>query len=1335
MLFSQSENKAFEAWKTNEGTQYFFYKNVVKTDASNNVYTLGATTTTNNTTDILLSKKNSSGVTLWTKQINGTANSHDFGAGLLITSVGNVYITGAITNNTTTLVPELILRKYNSSGTLQYSSTFSNGYGDIGKDLVYNTTYSLCIVAGASFDSTSQSDILTIAYDEAGSEQWHQTYDYNGGNDGGYKIATRTNLCTVTGPVTQSANNYKLASIAYNTSSGIQSGTVTAGATATSSVEIVSDVVTDASGNMYICGATQQNAGQGYDYYLARVTPSLTISWEQTHHSSGSMDDQAKSVKVDAAGNVYVTGFITSSTTGKDIRTIKYNSGGTMQWSVTVNSTVNGNDEAFDMEIDASSNLYVTGAIKDSLDQQDYYTVKYNSSGSKIWEMQSDGNHLMDRATNIALDSLDDVIITGESETTPGIYTYMTYKYVQKDVITPTDFDNEVPNDNFLYYKNKGQLINTHDTLVPEIKFYTNNTNPSFYFKDNSQSFVFRRVDTLTATNDTLHRIDMVFNNVTESSKTYPMEQQDKGYLNYFMAHLDSNGVTHAFGNKRLITSNLYNNIDLMCSSNQNGIKYYFIVKPGGDMRDIQIEFTGASSFSLNGTSNALSVNSSIGSLTFDKPVAYQLTTANATVAVTSFSPTWTTNGASNKYKFNDGAYTSSLTLVIEVDQGNASATGCVAPIRNLEWSTYIGGSADDMSMDVKTDNTGNVYMTGFTGSNDFPYTTGSLTQDNFSGYYDAFVSKFDLQAQFLWSTYYGGTQEERALTLLMSQDGFIYFGGFTKSADFNTVQNIPNSPYTQKTFGGESDGFIVALKNDGSLMWATYYGGNTRDVIHKITEDNTGNLIVCGSVALQDLNNVNIIIGSPTCDLPTNGGFPNCAGSSPAYSINSHSGGIYDAFLAKFNTSRQYTWGTFFGGTGRDVAWDVITDASNAIYITGYTQSTTTGNNSTTSPCNAPTNNGFPMCDLGGSSYYQNTYPGSTTNAYISKFNSQNQLVWSTFFGGSGDDNFGHHLVINSQGALYLVGKAETSSSVDIPNIYCAAPTNGGFPLCNPGGGAYYNDNDDVGNSYDITISKFNSSSQLSWSTFYGSNGVENGLYPEDGTVSIAVDNNDRIFITGCSSKLNGWAGTLYRKQYPNAIAPSFYYQGTNETTGATRDAFIACFDANNAALWSTYFGGGGGGVSASDAGNGLAIDNINNKLYVTGGTVSSTYETVSPGSGSYCINTLKTVGWYDAFLARFNLDFTYVGIKENQKEIQSFELFPNPTNGHVTLLFDFENTDNIQIKLFNLMGQLILTDEVKHKSGKTFYEMDLSTLSHGMYIINVTTGDNTISQKVIKN
>ena len=103
--------------------------------------------------------------------------------------------------------------------------------------------------------------------------------------------------------------------------------------------------------------------------------------------------------------------------------------------------------------------------------------------------------------------------MTGQSEISPGSYEFVTVKYVPKEVITPTDANNETPAANFMYYRNSGQLTAADSLLspVPEVKFYTNNTAPAFYFRETGHSFVFARIDTSAATGDTLHRIDLDF--------------------------------------------------------------------------------------------------------------------------------------------------------------------------------------------------------------------------------------------------------------------------------------------------------------------------------------------------------------------------------------------------------------------------------------------------------------------------------------------------------------------------------------------------------------------------------------------------------------------------------------------------------------------------------------------------------------------------------------------------------------------------------------------------------------------------------------------------------
>jgi hypothetical protein len=890
------------------------------------------------------------------------------------------------------------------------------------------------------------------------------------------------------------------------------------------------------------------------------------------------------------------------------------------------------------------------------------------------------------------------------------------------DVIIPKDFGFEPPSVSHAYTVNRGQLVDVNGNPIPQIKLYNDRTSPAVYIADDKISYVFSRIDTNTATPDTLHRVDvsLVGSTPTKAFKT----EQISGYTNYYLGHIPA-GVTDNKSYSRAVCNDVYPNIDMQYYSNQEGLKYYFIVKPGGDPDNIILKFDGATAINVTPT-GGLEIITSIGTLAFEPPHAYRVNAAGNVVPMPWQAKFEAIPASANEVKFKTHSYDPIMPLFIQVDRGHSQPPQPQS-IANLEWSTYVGGSADDFGLDVKNDNFGNVFITGYTGSTNFPFTIGSFIQPTFAGYYDAFVSKFDSQAQFLWSTYYGGSYtdpvangDDRALSLLVSNDGFIYFVGVTKSANFPTADNTTTSPYFQNYFSGERDGFLVSLRGNGSLRWATYYGGYTRDAIHKITEDNLGNLIISGSVDFyqQISPYASIEAGDPSCNVPTtNRGFPSCSTIPSSYFNDKHSGG-FDCFIAKFDGDRRLSWSTFFGGVENDVAWDVIADKTdNSFYIGGYTQSSIVGNNNTTSPCNAPTNNGFPLCNLGGNSYFQGSYPSSFVNAFISKFDSQNQLIWSTFFGAK-DEMMIHHLALNSLGDLYAVGKARTSSNIDIPDLYCVPPTNGGFPLCNSGSGAFYVDNDNVDVQDEVFITKFNTNKQITWSTFFGSTGDENNsLIPEDGTINIAIDNSDRVYLLGNSEKVSGTNGDLFIQPYPS-ISPTFYNQSTNNGSGITRDAFIATFNSSNKLIWSTYFGGGGTTVNASDLGHGITIDNNNNKLYITGGTVSTTFPTTCPSTTNpYCISSLSNSGWYDAYISKFDLSYV-IGIEDNYINDNGLLLFPNPTTGEITLKIELLDNTDIDIVLYNSLGQLLSNDHYKKQNGVFKHTIELSVKFHKVVV-----------------
>jgi hypothetical protein len=1327
MLRSQSGTPsvpmAFKFWETNLGTQHLYQKNVVKTDGSGNVYTGGASLNVNGKYDGFLTKVTSGGTVIYTVQINGTANDHDFIAGLFVSGT-DIFVTGTITNSVT-MLPELFIAKYNSSGTQQFFTTYSGGYGDLGKDIAVNSTYNYIIVTGASYNSNFDSDMSVIAFDASGNQQWVNFYNHANLNDGGYKITTRTSMCTITGPVTISPNNYKLASVSYSVATGWQSGSVVTGATATSSVEIVSDLVTDASGNMYLCGATQQNAGQGYDMYVAKVTTSLTIVWEQTINgfSGSSLDDFARGIQVDGSSNVYVTGVTTHSAQGKNLTTVKLNSSGVVQWTKNINGVFNGNDGANDLAIDASSNVYITGYKTISTGNTDIYTAKLNgSTGNIIWETNEESD-LNDDGTNLVLDN-NDVVVAGSREVTVGNYEYVTYKYVQTDVITPTDFSAETPKSNFMLYPNKGQLLKSNDSLATDIKFYTHQTYPSFFFKDKSQSYVFSRIDTLVSINDTLHRIDLTFNSVNESAKTFSTEEQKTGFLNYYLKHTSNKGIKHVKGNYRLTTTNLYNNIDLMTTSNQNGIKYYFIVKPGGDMRDIKMEFTGATSFSLNGTTNALSINSSIGSLTFDKPIAYQLTAANATVAVTSFSPTWATNGASNKYKFNDGAYTSSLTLIIEVVQKPISTAAASTP---PEWGTFYGGSVGSAtSHDIVTDANGNLYSTGFMSTASFPITTGLAYQ---GGGGDAFMTRFNDNYSRIFTTLYGGTGLDKGFGITCDKlNGKIYICGGTDDTS-GVVMKLSGSTnsYTNNAFGSNKC-FIARYDTaSGAIEWATKFGSSSTSYGKRIKADANGNIYVIGDVYLGMTTTV-------TCASNNSGAFPRCNPGGGAF----HQGGFNsnvanpnsffftDGYIARFNSQTELTASTLFGGEGDDLMHGItVDDVNNKLYVVGYTKSLNTGPN-----CTAASSK-FPLCNSAGGNYYQDRLNQNNTDAkpdgFISRFSLTTlALEWSTFFGGS-DEDVVTDAVTDPSGNLYVTGYTKSLTN---SNNACGIPSNGGFPTCPinaPGGG------------YDAFVTKFKLPGELVWSYYVGGTGNEVLVSGNTTNPRIAINTvNNNIYISGntrsCTTfpAYNGIAGSYIQTNHGDSICA---ITPTNTPT----DAYVSVYSSAGVLQNSTYFGGRGSTSSIygpiGEAAAGLAT--YQHRVYISGSTyASSRFPFHQPAtSNPYYNTTYGAVGSNHVFYAQLNS--TAVGIHEldNPKtNFGSLTVFPNPTTGKINFEWDNTTSKKAEISVYNLMGQMLGSSVITETKGLNKQEINLSDLTFGLYLVVIKTEIQTLNAKFIK-
>jgi hypothetical protein len=1047
----------FEEWSTTSGTQHMFHKNITKLDGSRNTYVAGGTVTGAGDYDILVTKTNPNGVLLWTQQYSGSANYHDMATDLYIDGSGNVYITGFVVNDTVGLFSDIITIKYNSSGVQQWVATKdgSGGFYDAGTGVIEDGSGNV-YVCGSAYNSGPNTDFMAIKYNSSGTQQWATQYNgASGMDDAAARIGIQSGQLGLLGLSQTAATSYQPLTLRLSLAAGAFIS-ATYASTYSSNTDLANDVVKDGSNNFYIVGGTPVT-GCGYDFSTIKLSPMGALLWQTNYNGADSLDDVANAVRVDLSGNVYVTGYTTTSTGKKDIMTVKYNSSGVQQWIDTYNDTLNGNDEGKGIVLDASLNVYVTGYDSTAIDHTDYYTIKYNNSGTEIWNKRADGDaHLDDKALHIAIDTLGDVVVSGQSRRLDGNLEYKTIKYIQKTIIIPTDNNSQSPQAGFNYFQNKGQLIATDSSAIPDVKYYARSSEPMLYFKNNSYSMVFTQADTTSAA-DTLHRIDVSYTQVNPKAKTYPLDEQEY-FNNFYMGYIPT-PVTQVHANKRLVTPDLYTNIDVEYSSNQNGFKYYFIVKPGAVPSTVKMEYAGATSFNLNGTTNELTVNSTVGSITYARPQAYQVNSSNVISAVTGWTPDWQTNGASNKYKFNTGAYDSTKVLVIVVS-GKSHSTSPASSTDGICWSTYLGGTSEDYAKAVDVDINGVTFVGGTTFSpvGALPITTGVYLGSPQGGY-DGFLFKFKANHSLHWGTYVGGSQNDNLSDVKVRNDGNgdPYVVGSTPSSDLFPIPKT--GAHNDASLSGAEDGFIGQFHfNTGAGKWVTYFGTAGADQAYSLDFDGLNRMYVGGKV------------GSAT-------GITSAVPSG-AYS-QSYIGG-YDAFLARFTSSDNYDWYTPYGGSALEYVLSVKVDHLDNVVIYGETSS-----------ANLPTTN-----PAGSGDYYDNSLGGGS-DIFVAKFSSAGAVQWATYIGGGNFEGAGNNAIaFNLNNDIYLGGVTWSSD----------------FPVENSGGffkGTFTGPEQAFfmkisGSTYDTILSTF----------------LTGGNYANDSKVNaISVNKDDEVYIGGTTT------------------------------------------------------------------------------------------------------------------------------------------------------------------------------------------------------------------------
>lgn len=464
----------------------------------------------------------------------------------------------------------------------------------------------------------------------------------------------------------------------------------------------------------------------------------------------------------------------------------------------------------------------------------------------------------------------------------------------------------------------------------------------------------------------------------------------------------------------------------------------------------------------------------------------------------------------------------------------------CLIPVQNCcaqnnrLWATYLGGVSDDYGYSVTSDASGNVYIAGKTNSIS-GVSSGGFQNIYGGGVSDAFLVKFSPSGIRLWATYYGGAGEDNVYSIAIDTAGNIFLCGHTTSNSGIASGGFQNNFGGGTSCGGFScgDAFLVKFAPNGNRIWATYYGDVGAEYGFSVAVDKDGNVYVTGHT-------------TSTSGI-TFSGFQNTFG-----------GGFYDAFLVKFDALGNRLWATYYGGPNKDYGKSVAIDILGNIYIAGATTSTT-------------------GIASGG---FQNSYGGNGFDAFLVKFNSSGNRLWSTYYGGAGNEQ-AYGVATDTSGNVYLSG--ETNSTTGI--------SSSGFQTT-------------LGGNFDAFVVKFNSLGNRLWGTYYGGAGDDQGL-------SVATDVYGNVYLAGETFSASNIASG-----------------GFQNTFTQWSESFVAKFNPIGNRLCATYYGGPPGAFY-NDKTGGIAVD-FEGNIYLTG----STQSTSNIASGGF--QNTYAGGVYDAFLVK---------------------------------------------------------------------------------------------------
>ncbi len=597
------------------------------------------------------------------------------------------------------------------------------------------------------------------------------------------------------------------------------------------------------------------------------------------------------------------------------------------------------------------------------------------------------------------------------------------------------------------------------------------------------------------------------------------------GKSNYFFGSNPGQWQTNVPQYARVRVENAYPGVDVVYYGNQRQLEYDLVIRPGVNPNVIQLDVTGADKLRVDAQGD-LVLHTADGEIRQHRPRVYQ-----AAGGVRREIPGRYVLRGKHRVSFQLARYDSSRPLVID-------------PI--LSYASYLGGGKIDQGCDIAVDAEGNVYVTGYTTSFNFPTPDPSRARPTSEQGSAVFVAKVNAAGSALiYSTFMGngaapvlGGPQTVGAGIAVDSEGSAYVTGWTDDRGF------PTTPGAFQTSPGDPNGvdaFVAKLNPTGSaLVYSTYLGGKGTDRAQDIAVDLSGNAYVTGYTNSDNFPS-------------TPGAFqPKYSGGTWAYGARTPAS---DAFVTKLNpTGSALVYSTYLGGGHEDVGKSIVVDAAGDAYIAGSTYSV-----------NFPVAKPFQRAHSGGTC---SSMGDPCRDVFVTKLSpSGSELVFSTFLGGAGKDDVAEGIVIDASGSVYVTGWTASSKFPTTP---------GAFQTTYHSTGPYVSLTDGF-------VTKLNATgASLVYSTYLGGESSDVGQ-------GIAVDSLGNAYVTGNS----GSRDFPLASQFP--VRPNPY------------GPFVTKLNPSGSGLiYSTFLGTGnwdkGSRIALDSAGSAYVTGNMEGQLPAAG-------------------------------------------------------------------------------------------------------------------------------------